>query len=70
MGFGVLSVWVLRFLGSGLRVFVYLGFFWGLWVLVYGFWFFCGSGFGFVGFGVLGFRFCGVPRGVAPLAGP
>ena len=57
MGFVVLSVWVLGFLGSGLRVFVYLGFGLGfvgsgLWFLVFlwvGFWVWvCGFwGFGF-----------------------
>ena len=78
MGFGVLWFWVLGFVGSGLRGFVYLGFglgvceFWGLWVLCLVFGFFVGRVLRFVGFGVLGFvfRFNGVSRGVAPLTGP
>ena len=79
MGFGVLWFWVLGFVGSGLRGFVYLGFglgvceFWGLWVLGSCFRVFCESVFlRFVGFGVLVFVFRsnGVSRGVAPLTGP
>ena len=73
MGFGVLWFWVLGFVGSGLRGFVYLVFGFGVcgfWVLVFGF--FVSRVFRFVGFGVLVFVFRsnGVSRGVAPLTGP